>query len=260
MSEQQIEQEQEEEQEEQEEEEKEEKQGTDFVELTPEQEARFNRIYGNMKQYERVNAQLLRDQKVLLQKTERLQEKVDGVVQDSTEQRLASLRAEKTAAYEAGEIDRVVDIDEQIAQAREVKTPEPEPEPEPEGLPAHIAVAIEHWSSEIGENGLDYIRPWAHPGHPKFNEVARIGQQVMDDPSFASTQDVLDEIDKRMLATLPKKERTSPVLPGDLIASPKKSTPTKLSVDQKDAAHRLYDKMTPKEAEARYATALGAEE
>ena len=86
--------------------------GTQSVVFTPEQEARFKRIYGNMKQYERINNSLIEQNRILLEKFEKLET-------DTRQKTWNELREEKRKALESGEHGRVVDIDDKLAELRE---------------------------------------------------------------------------------------------------------------------------------------------
>lgn len=239
--------------------------GTQFVEFdNPEVEKRFRRVYGNMKEYERQNQQLVRDQKTLLQKTQTLEERLAGIEQDSTEQRLESLRSEKAAAYEAGEIDKVLEIDEKILDARtKASAPkaEPEPEPEPEGLSPELQSAIDSWSNEIDDSG-QYVRPWSHPTHPLYRKALPIAQMVLQDEEMqgSSADEFLAEIDKRvtkMFDLNQPKSRGQTVLAGDAGVTPKSGKGVKLNAEQKQVAWRMFPKLSQAEAEKKYAGALG---
>jgi len=244
-----------------------EKEGTQFVEFdSPEVEKRFRRVYGNMKEYERQNQQLVRDQKALLQKTQTLEEKLASIEQDSTDQRLESLRTEKAAAYEAGEIDKVLEIDEKILDARvKTSTPEPKaepaPEPEPEGLSPELQHAIDAWSNEVDDGG-QYIRPWSHPTHPLYSKALPIAETVLKDPDMqgADTEDFLKEIEKRVTKVFDlnqPKPRGQTVLANDGDVTPKSGKGVKLNPEQKQVAWRMFPKLSQAEAEKKYAGALG---
>lgn len=239
--------------------------GTDFVEFQDDAtEKRFKRVYGNMKEYERQNQQLVRDQKAALQKIEVLSGQLEGLMQDSTEQRLETLRAEKAAAYESGEIEKVLDIDEKILDAREKAKPaEPtaaEPDPEPEGLSPELQVAINSWSNEVGEDG-NYLRPWSHPTHPLYGKAVPVAQTVLEDPDMvgSDTKEFLAEIDRRVTKLFDlgtPKQQGPTVLGGDRSVTPGKGTGTKLTDDQKQIAARMFPKLPPAEAAKRYAKGL----
>ena len=92
--------------------------GKKFVEFTPEQEARFKRVYGHLKEYERNLMKLAQQNGELMGKLEQMEAKY---LAKDTGDRLTALKAEKKAAYESGNIDRVMEIDDQIMELKSAK-------------------------------------------------------------------------------------------------------------------------------------------
>lgn len=230
--------------------------GTEPVELTEEQQARFNRIYGNMKEYERQNAQLIADQRRLAKKAETLQERLERFEKDSAAQRREALTAQKAAAYQDGDIEQVLKIDEQISQIRDPE-PIPEPEPEPQNsVPDHVVAQIQSWRNEIDESGA-FLRPWANENHPRFQDFANLAVQIGNDPQNAhlDNMQVLEILDREARSRFAPKRKTQTVLSGNSDAPPREKGVT-LTPEMKDISHKLYPKMSPKDAEARYARAM----
>lgn len=183
--------------------------GKEFVKFSsPEEEARFKRIYGNMKQYERVVDQLTKDQKALI---ERLEKYENAKVQEKTDEEIAALKAEKREALSAGNFERVEEIDDELLErklADKIKVkPEPKAAPKtpeeinaeypwftPERQNKYIA-----WARETTTDG-ELKRPWANPGHPLHQQVVENATYVINKPENinATDEEIMAQVDKLM--------------------------------------------------------------
>ena len=228
--------------------------GTQSVVFTPEQEARFKRIYGNMKQYERINNSLIEQNRILLERFEKLET-------DTKQKTWNELREEKRKALEAGEAGRVVDIDDKLAALRETpkeKAPPPRTAPPPSVFSPEQEEEIRAWSSEITNDG-NWRRPWAQPSHPLHMKFANLAAGVMNDPKFSSrgVKAVLDEANRLMSSQQQSAGRpAAEVLTQnqDIRERPKKTA--ELTADQRFVAQRMYPKLKPDEAAKKYAEAV----
>lgn len=228
-------------------------------ELRAEIQARFRRVYGNMKQYERITKTLEADHKTLSEKLERLE---TAQVQDRTEQRIEGLKAQTQAAIAEGDIDKAQRLQDELSDflKESIATVNKRPEPQPTEtayFSPEIQTAVIEWANELDENG-DFKRAWAQPGHGKYNRAVEIADEVLQSDDWAGRMDeAMALVDRRINAELfPAKKRTDTVLGADTGVTPTKDTGGRLSADQKEAAHFLYPKLSEKEAEARYAKAL----
>ena len=228
--------------------------GTQSVVFTPEQEARFKRIYGNMKQYERINNSLIEQNRILLEKFEKLET-------DTKQKTWNELREEKRKALEAGEAGRVVDIDDKLAELREApkeKAPPARTAPPPSVFSPEQEEDIRAWSSELTNDG-NWKRPWAQPSHPLHMKFANLAAGVMNDPRYSSkgVRPVLDEANRLM-----NSQQQSAVRPSAQVLSQNQDirrTPLKaseLTADQKFVALRMYPKLKEDEAFGRYSEAV----
>ena len=226
--------------------------GTQSVVFTPEQEARFKRIYGNMKQYERVNNSLIEQNRILLEKFEKLET-------DTKQKTWNELREEKRKALEAGEAGRVVDIDDRLAELREApKEKAPLPNTSPSLFSPEQEEEIRAWSSELTNDG-NWKRPWAHPSHPLHMKFANLAAGVMSDPQFSSrgVKGVLNEAHRLMGSQQQSAVRPSAGVLSqnqDIRERPKKTS--ELTADQRFVALKMYPKLKPDEAAAKYAEAV----
>ena len=233
---------------------------TGFVEMDAKMQKKFNRIYGNMKQFERLYSQTMKDQKVLLQKIEALEGKHQ---EQAISQAVENLKAKKVQAMEVADHKAVAEIDDQIAQVRAVpekktETTATEVEPQIE-IPNPDKELIHDWAHELTNDG-NFRRPWAQAGHPYNAKATSIGMAVLEDPAFKGkeTEEILREVDRLMGIEVKTLRRTSPVLSSDSDVSVNKSKVTKLTVDQKKIAEVLYANEEPAKAHARYLSGLGA--
>ena len=231
--------------------------GTQSVVFTPEQEARFKRIYGNMKQYERINNSLIEQNRILLEKFEKLET-------DTRQKTWNELREEKRKALEAREegfAGRVLDIDDKLAELREApkeKAPPARTAPPPSVFSPEQEEDIRAWSSELTSDG-NWRRPWAQPSHPLHMKFANLAAGVMNDPQYSSkgVRPVLDEANRLMSS-----QQQSAVRPSAQVLSQNqdiRQTPVKaseLTGDQKFVALRMYPKLKEAEAFKKYAEAV----
>lgn len=218
------------------------KEGKKFVEFTPEQEARFKRVYGHMKEYERNLMKLAQQNGELIGRLEEMESKY---LAKDTGDRLSALKAEKKAAYESGNIDRVMEIDDQIMELKSFKVEKKEKPPAlkeaEEWLTPERKVTLDAWASEQDKDG-NQLRPWASPAHPKHKRLVEMAAGVLNDPDFANEplERVLEEVDKLMGIEKPKVSRTAAtVLNGDGNVSQKKSE-GKLSPEQERVARMMF--------------------
>ena len=225
----------------------------DFKTAAPEEvEKRFRRIYGHMKQSERVNAELIANQRALVEKLEKVEQNVsDGAKNDV----LATLKSEKKAALESGDFDKVIEIDDRIIELKTAVEKKPESKSQPEGpLNREQLSRVQEWIREVNSDG-DYIRPWAQPGHPLNAKVANLAAAAMEDPELSAQgmEAVLSEVDKLM--SKPKPVRTTAVLSGDGDIRPPSGKKTTLSADERYVAAKMFPDLPPDKAESRYSEA-----
>ena len=216
--------------------------GKKFVEFSPEQEARFKRVYGNLKEYERSNIKLAQQNGELFKRLEELETRYHT---KDTGDRLSVLKSEKKSAYEAGDIDKVMEIDDQIMELRSKPAEKKEHKENYEAVadewltPERKAV-LNTWAGEQDKDG-NPVRPWADQKHPKYKRLIEMAAGVMSDPDFTDQplEKTLEEVDKLMGLEKPKAVRTgSAVLSGDGNVS--KKTDGKLTPDQERTARFMF--------------------
>ena len=190
--------------------------GTEFAEFQdPKAEARFKRIYGHVKRNERVIGQMAGDNKVLFEANQKLLDRLAGVEKHISEKGTADslswLTSERKNAIEAGDLARVSDLSDKIAEVRlrsEVgKLTKPREAPpvqmgtkqEQDFLGSDLREAFTGWAAEKDKSG-NLARPWAQTGHPKFRRAVEMAAAVLNDPEFQGedTGAVLREVDRLM--------------------------------------------------------------
>lgn len=207
------------------------------ADFTPKQQSRFNRIYKQMKEGQRVNEQLATDNVALLDKLDRLDAKIDGQVERQTEDRLAGLDREIEEAVKDDDVARVKLLTNEIADTRMKTSQSIEPDPEPAAEPTSElqlsqadAEKIQEWAFERDDRG-DYSRPWSHPGHPRHDEFLALANEIA--PTAQTVEQGLAEVERRMT---PK--RAAAVLPSDANYRPP-GRPSELTEPERSTALRM---------------------
>lgn len=201
--------------------------GFDAVELTPAQQARFDRIYGNMKRYEGDAKELREINQQLIRTVEQLhvgQTQIVSHLQTSDfKEAEAKLMSDRDAAWQRGDMnaynsasDKINEIKiqktltERERAAQQVKQPiQPRGGVNGEQL-ANAAVhhgdlspveanIAKSWMSET-DTGGNLKRPWTQPDNPRNQAAALQAQAVFTDPEYAAkpVAEKLREIDRRM--------------------------------------------------------------
>lgn len=229
------------------------------TDLTPEQQMRFNRIYGQMKRGQQVQEQLLADNKALFEKINKLEASMtDREVNDA----MRSLKKARSTAITAMDPERLEEIDEEIEKLREKhneakKQQEEEDKKRAEAakkveedfaLSAETQEAIQKWVLEKDEDG-NYIRPFADPKHPQHRKFARIVNQVLtdDDASSMTEKEIFAAVDTALeafgLTKRSNKTSTAKALPNVLpgLSSSKSSDRVKpLSETERFVAKKMF--------------------
>lgn len=185
----------------------------EFVDLSPDAQKRFNRIYGALKHNQNLNEQLLKDNVTLAARLEALEKNVFESEGQRTE---AQLKAQKVSALANQDYERVAEIDDQLMEMRiAARTPtqpvvSDTPVAQQYELDEESKTILDGWGSERDGSG-NLLRPWVDPKHPLHEKAARAHQVIMADPmtSFAPLPDVLDQID-RLMGVEKSKSRPSP--------------------------------------------------
>lgn len=177
----------------------------DYVELSPEAQKRFNRVYGALKHHQALGEQLLNDNVLLADRLEKLEKRVTSTQEASTD---AQLKGAKAAALAAGDYQRVVEIDDALLELKAKSLQQTMVQPiglsetpavQNYQLDETSRVLLDQWGSERGADG-HLLRPWVDERHPLHQKAQQAHRLVMADPTtaFAPIGDVLDAIDGYM--------------------------------------------------------------
>jgi len=224
------------------------------VPMDPDTQARFNRVYGHMKQNERVIDSMASQMRLIVENQQRLEAEAE---QRGRAKAIAELKEKHTAALERADFKAAGDAAESIAELKAEeklaakKPPAGNGQAEPALLPPDVQVAIQAWQAETDANG-NFKRPWAQAGHPKNRRAVSTAAGVFEDPEF-TTQGVaacLREVD-RLMGTPTVQRTAANVLSDDAGARPS-TRAAPLSQDEKLIAHRMYSELPRLKAEERY--------
>jgi phage I-like protein len=208
--------------------------GTDFVDFAkdpPEKiEARFKRLYGHVKESERVLGELTEHNAKLAERLEKIE--ADGA-KSSHAVEIGKAKAQLKQAIEKGDTDKQVELQTQLTslQTRAIDKIEKAPLPEP---PNFDVRHVREWAREVDESG-QFRRPWALEGHPRYAEAWDLTKEIS-----SQTEDVdviLSEVEKRM-ATGKKPAATNATVMTSQ-GRPPKDKSIQLTAEQKMVADRM---------------------
>lgn len=180
-----------------------------FVELSPEAQARFNRVYGELKRHKAVEEQLVRDNTLLL---ERLAA-IEGTVAKTAEAtNAAALRQAKAEALALQDYSRVVEIDEALLDLR-LGTSKPANgkiesasavESVEEPLDPRTISVLQSWGQARDGSG-NLLRPWVMPDHPEHERAKAAYSFVIAGPDLGNVEAILAHVDELMGSSPPPK-------------------------------------------------------
>ena len=209
--------------------------GKEYVEFRdPKEEARFKRVYRNMKEYERGLQELAAHNAQLHQTLEEI--KAQGF-QIQKQAEIDSVQQDIIRATEKGDTRTAVAAQTKLAglQAEAVQQQQPVQVPQVQ-VPSVERNLIEDWKWEAGDDG-NFRRPWAHERHPKYREAYELTRQIALDPQYkGDVQAILSAVDQKMSTGKKPNPTTATVLAGTPRRQSSKSEPTP---DQKLAAQRM---------------------
>lgn len=229
--------------------------GFDKVEFTPEQLARVNRIYGNMKRYENDSKEQRELNQALVRELTNIRTEQSQIVSHlqatNFKDAETQLSQKRTEAWNKGDLEGFNKANDDLVDIRlkkELAKNKPQPvqqQPVPQQrhmdgnrvvdgardkgdiTPEEAGIA-QSWMAEADQNG-NPIRPWAsNPSDPRNYAAALEAQAVFNSPSFVnkSIADKLREVDRRM-GVQTQTGRTN-VLPSGNLTSGNKTNNIKL--------------------------------
>lgn len=226
--------------------------GTEFAEFKdPKEAARFKRVYGHVKRNERVISTMAEDNRVLFNANQKLTDRLAAVekhlVDKGASDSLTWLQGERKDAIEAGDLARVADLSDKIAEVKlraevgkltrpKQAAPVQMAPREQDFLGSDLRNAFTGWAAEKDKSG-NLARPWAQTGHPRFRRAVEMAAAVLNDPDFQDEgpEAVLQEVD-RLMGNV--KQSAAAVLSGKNEDGAKSKTP-KLSAEQLTIAKKM---------------------
>lgn len=213
----------------------------DFNDLPPAVAARFKRMYGHMKEYERDLGSYKQKADLLIQHNQELGKYLAEFVEEQ------ETKQEQDNALKQAEVikQRFADGDYEGGSDLLFKTlAKPKPETQrvvqPQAAPtlgANEAVAINQWAYEKDDTGTPR-RPWTHNGHPLQKRAIKLLDGLIDDPVLApqGLNAVLAEVDRIM--NVEQKPARSAVLSSDSVR-PAKASNNALTDEQRQIAFKM---------------------
>lgn len=213
------------------------------VELTPEAQRRFNRLYAQIKTQERVQNEIIDQNRKLMEKLEAYE---TGVNVEKHTSKLEQLKAERREYLMAGELAKADELDEQIFELRsnKPKAKEPKADQQAYDLQPEVKERVVEWANEVDESG-DMIRPFILVGHPKHKASMAIIESVLQDESLygKDVEDYVKAVDKALIANgiMKTKRKAEPSIVLESSNQPRGGrVPTKLSFEELHVAKRMY--------------------
>lgn len=234
----------------------------DFKTASPEEiEARFNRLYGQVKgnqrdlsEYRRLSGEQSQIIQSLEQRLQELQGGMGKVVEHLETKTYADtetqLKSQIRYARENGDWDSYDQLQERLVELKAqkiLKSQQPKQPPQTEQRLHQVrnaaevadyavgqgeftrddALAVEAWMSEADETG-SRVRPWSYADSPEYQYAFQEARSVFTNPKYAkmTTTEKLAEIDRRM--GVKTKGFNQPVMGGGL-TQPKKTSNVRLS-------------------------------
>lgn len=176
------------------------------VDFSPKQQKRFNRLYAQIKNHEKVVGTLADDNRKLLDKIEELS-RTQSLAR--AEDRISDLESRLEKAAEEGDIAEIKRLTNDIAETKikaagsapaPMESPgrktgaDPAANPE-QGFAPTEEQRLREWAYERDEEG-DYLRPWSHPGHPRHQEFLDLAQKASS--RVSSLEEGLAYVDEQM--------------------------------------------------------------
>jgi hypothetical protein len=214
-------------------------QGWDRVEMDEKVQKRFNRVYQQVKQYERVMDEVTGDNRKLVERLDAMEKKA---ADRESRDRAAKLRADEKTALEEGDYARASAVRDEITDMKvEAKIPKKteEEKPPPKWLTPERETQLADWAGAVDDNG-NLLRPWVHPDHEDHKTALHAAQVIIEKNPNVPMDELLAEIE-RVNGRVAKRP-SAPVLSSGGDVRPKPAKKTDLTNDQKLIARRMYPK------------------
>lgn len=227
--------------------------GKNFVEFSPEQLKRINSLTKESKSWERKFNELDRIAREQYEVINELRNGQTTIVKHLQEKDFtnveATLKDQRKAAYDRGDLNEVDNINDKLNEIR-IRKLVPEKTPHQQRMSPQDAVnysvqrgdispqdadVYKAWANEADEYG-NLKRPWVNAGDMRNQAAATEGRAVFSNPSFQnkSFAEKLKEIDRRM--GIQNQQAVSNVMPSGNLTRPNKANTVRLSPYQEQVA------------------------
>jgi hypothetical protein len=237
--------------------------GRDHVELTPEQQKRFNRMYGQVK---------AQDEKLLLQgkHLEKLTTELEKArtERDAEKSRDAmdKIRERIRDARDNGDEDKADRLREQLAELiAETKVAAAKPKevpvvkaqaPEPVVMSRADTALVTKWANEADADG-NFIRPWTQAGNAKVDAAAEYLNTLLIDPDHddLTMAEKLEMVDVKFGTKRGADRKASgPQVSGTDLTGAPAAGKNGLKDEEKRVAEKLFPHLSKVEAHKAYAS------
>lgn len=241
--------------------------GPDKVEMPPEIQRQFNKIYKEVKSVKERNSFLEAHSVKLTDALVRIQSEGKDTANKNA---IDNIKQQIKTARELGDEDAVAAHQEKLTELMveaklEKKLPKPEvkaPQKE-EGTSYNLGPSEERqigrWLDEVDDED-EPLRPWARdPKHPKAAAAAEYLADVLADEQYEdlSFKEKLALVDEKFMRKAKVSRDVNAVGAGSLTNNKNQKQDT-LNDDQKRVAHRIFSKLSKEEAEKKYMDGLKA--
>lgn len=219
--------------------------GTDWVDDnewgSEKAKARFSRVYGHLKNTER-GMQALQDHNKLLAR--KLEELIDRQATSENQTKVQQIEAALAEANNRGDARAAAHLQVMLTKELQPKQKQTLSLPAVD-MPSVDVSEAQAWEAETDDQG-NFLRPWAQPTHPKYQEVYALTKQLTGDPNYGNdVGKILSEIDKRMGTKKPQQRRAPG--PGALSSTGKPTNKREINLSAEEQAVARKMGITPQD-------------
>jgi hypothetical protein len=237
------------------------------VEMPPEIEKRFNKIYKEMKTTKERNSAL---EEHALKLTNALIKLQSDTKDASTKSVISDIKQQIRQARDAGNEDELESLQEKLTELMveeklEKKLPKQQPKQPVRQEHSSFELTkseeriVGNWATEVDEDD-EPLRPWAQSeNHPKAQKAYEYLTEILEDDQYAdlTIKEKLALVDEKFLKKAKATRDVNAVGAGSLTKN-NDSKQDKLTDDQKRVAYRIFSRLSKEDAEKKYAEGLKA--
>jgi len=239
---------------------------SDKVEMPPEIQKQFNKIYGEMKKTKERNSAL---EDHALKLTNALSKLQNDSKESQIKDVVSTLKQQIRAARDAGDDDKMDELQDKLTELTveaklekklpRVATPAQKPDQTYYELTKSEERIMSTWATEVDDED-EPLRPWAQSDkHPKAQAAYEYMTEILEDDQYAdlTIKEKLAMVDEKFMRKTKTTRDMNAVGSGSL-TNPNANKQDKLTDDQKRVAYRIFSKLSKDDAEKKYADGLRA--